>query len=244
MRRALDLRSVAVVALWGAPLLAEPPPNTPGGGGQPESATRALAAPEPAEGDVRGAESTSHGVDRRADAAAEPEPSLSIPIFHSLGLMAVMRATETVIWPEPFADFHLGRMGSSYRRAFTEPPRWDGSRAAFEWDGDPWYVNGIGHALFGSEVYLRARTCRNGVLVSLALATAASTLWEYGIEAAHVQPSGFDLWYTPLSGLVLGELRYLGWSAAARLPRSGLRRALKVVLDPLGELERAAGTDC
>lgn len=174
---------------------------------------------------------------------ADPQ-SWTIPSAHALGLMTSMRLTEAVIWPEPFADTSLARMGRSYEAAFTLPPKWDSSKRAFEWDGDPWWVNSVGHALFGSELYLRARTCHNAILPALAFTAIGSTVWEYGFEANGVRPSALDLWYTPAAGLVLGEARYLGWSLARRIGDRTWRGVLTGVLDPFGELERWAGTKC
>ena len=177
-------------------------------------------------------------------AVDEPEPSWTIPSLHALGLMTTMRLGEAVIWPEPFADTDLGRIGRSYRAAFTQAPKWDSDRAAFEWDGDPWWVNSVGHALFGSELYLRARSCRNGVLPALAFTALGSTVWEYGFEANGVRPSALDLWYTPAAGLVLGEARYQTWRLARGIADPTWRGLLTGVLDPFGELERWAGTKC
>lgn len=174
----------------------------------------------------------------------EETRSWTIPSLHALGLMSAMRASEAVLWPEPFAETDLSVIGRHYEAAYTRPPKWDSSRPAFEWDGDPWWLNGFGHALFGSELYLRARTCHNSVLPALAFTAIGSTLWEYGFEANGVRPSGFDLWYTPAAGLVLGEARYLGWSLARRMSDRTWRGILTGVLDPLGELERWAGTKC
>ncbi len=155
-----------------------------------------------------------------------------------------MRLTEAVIWPDPFAETSLSRAGESYEEAFEKPPKWDSHARFLEWDGDPWYVNGIGHALFGSELYLRARTCQNGVLGAFLFAAAGSTLWEYGFEANAVRPSGLDLWYTPTAGLILGEARYAAWASARTLRDGGWRSVFTTVLDPFGELERALGTPC
>lgn len=180
-----------------------------------------------------------------ADATSTPEDgSWTVPTLHALGLMTTMRITEAIIWPEPFADPDLGRMGRSYERAFTEWPRFDSSEPAFQWDGDPWYVNGVGHALFGSELFLRARACHHDVVPALLFTAAGSTVWEYGFEANGVQPSALDLVYTPAAGLVLGEARFWAWSAARRLDDRGWRAVLTGVLDPFGELERALGTGC
>lgn len=179
-----------------------------------------------------------------APAAVADEQSWTIPSLHALGLMTTMRLGEAVIWPEPFADTDLARMGRSYEAAYTQPPKWDSSRRAFEWDGDPWWVNSIGHALFGSELYLRARTCHHGVLPALAFTAIGSTVWEYGFEANGVRPSALDLWYTPAAGLVLGEARYQGWRLARGIGDRTWRGLLTGVLDPFGELERWAGTKC
>lgn len=204
------------------------------------SVTVSAKAEEPQRAAAAPGEPTRQG---NGDAGSDRKESWTVPVLHGLGLMTTMRVTEAFIWPEPFADLHLGRVGERYEAAFTQPPKWDSSASAFEWDGDPWWLNAGGHALFGSELYLRARTCRKNVLEALLLTTAGSTLWEYGFEANGVRPSGLDLWYTPLSGLVLGELRYQGFRAARRASSPALR-AVGAVLDPLGELERALGTPC
>ena len=180
------------------------------------------------------------------DTNTEPDlaPSWTVPVVHGLSLMTAMRIGEAVIWPDPFADLDLDRIGKSYARAFSEPPLWDSSASAFEWDGDPWWLNTGGHALFGSEIYVRARICGRNVAEALLLTTAGSTLWEYGFEANAVQPSAFDLVYTPIAGLLLGEARHALWSSARRLESRAWRSALTTVFDPLGELERALGTRC
>lgn len=163
-----------------------------------------------------------------ATAADDRGPELAVPIVHSVALMAVMRAGEAVIWPDPFA--RTAHFGAHYEEAFTRPPIFP--------DGDPWYVNYVGHAAFGSELYLRARSCRLGWAGALAFAAAGSVLWEYGFEANGVRPSALDLVYTPVVGAALGELRHL---VVSRTPP---RSAARFVFDPFGELERAAGADC
>jgi hypothetical protein len=181
--------------------------------------------------------------------AARPKTELgeswAVPIGHSLALMTTMRLTEAIIWPNPFADIEPDAIGQRYRDAFTLPPKWDSDARLFEWDGDRWEINVIGHALFGSELFLRPRICKKRLLLALAFTTAASAVWEYGFEANGVRPSGVDLWYTPLSGLVLGEARYLAWSAAAELEHPIWRAVLTGLFDPLGELERGVlGVPC
>lgn len=189
------------------------------------------------------------GAARAAEPATEagevsPEPTWLVPSLHALGLMTTMRATEAYLWPEPFAETDRFSIASHYHAAFTEPPRWDSSRPFFERDGDRWQINVVGHGLFGSELYLRARTCRKPLWQALVFTGLASATWEYGFEANGVRPSALDLAFTPAAGLVLGEARYLVWSRARRLPASAARSALSALVDPLGELERALGAPC
>ncbi|MCA9593249.1 MAG: DUF3943 domain-containing protein [Myxococcales bacterium] len=172
-------------------------------------------------------------------AAAEP-PRWDVPTTHAVGLMTTMRTAEIFIWPEPFARFDPG----GYERAFSQPPKWDTSQPAFEWDGDPWAVNVLGHGLFGSELYLRVRSCRHGVVPALAFTTLGSAVWEYGFEANGARPSGLDLVYTPAAGLVLGEARLLGWRAAKGISDPTWRGILSTLFDPFGELERGLGARC
>lgn len=174
----------------------------------------------------------------------EQPDSWTIPIVHSLALLTTMRIAEAVIWPEPFAETNLEIIGERYREAFTEPPKYDPNVHFLISDGDPWYVNAIGHPLFGSEMYTRARICNRNQLESLAFTIAGSTIWEYGFEASGVRPSALDLVFTPLSGWILGEGRYQLWKAASGIESKGWRIFTSSLVDPFGELERAIGTDC
>lgn len=173
---------------------------------------------------------------------SEPHESWLVPSLHALGLMIVMRGTETYLWPEPFA--RTSRFAYHYEQAFTRPPLFDTSRPLFEADGDRWHINVIGHGLFGSELYLRARTCNKPLWQALLFTGAASTLWEYGFEANGVRPSGLDLVFTPAAGIVLGEARLQLWRFAGTLESGAGRSVLRGVMDPLGELERWAGAPC
>jgi hypothetical protein len=172
------------------------------------------------------------------------KPVWDVPVWHSLGLMTSLRVTEAYLWPEPFAETRWSVVGPRYEAAFTRPPKWDSSRAAFEWDGDPWYINLVGHAALGAELYFRPRACGHGVLASLGQATAGAIVWDYLFEASGVRPSGLDLWYTPLAGAVLGELRFIGYHATRRVSSRALRVVLQGLLDPMGQIERAIGAAC
>ena len=175
-------------------------------------------------------------------APRSPVPNVVVPALHGLALMSVMRATETVLWPDPFAKPE--QFGARYEEAFTSAPVFDSRRPFMRWDGDPLVVNALGHAVFGSELHLRARQCRFGWAGALAFTAATSALWEYGFEANGARPSALDLVYTPLAGLALGEARFFAYRAASELRSPAARDAIHAVVDPLGEIERAAGADC
>ena len=175
-------------------------------------------------------------------APAEPKPYLVVPIFHGLALMTVMRVSESFLYPDPFS--RTEHFAAHYREAFTKEPLFDGSRRAFEWDGDSWTINVIGHGLFGSELYLRARTCHLPWYGALAFTGAASTLWEYGFEGNGVRPSALDLVFTPLAGMALGEARHLLWRSAGTVSGPVLRTVLRAAVDTFGEAERAFGAGC
>jgi Domain of unknown function (DUF3943) len=176
-----------------------------------------------------------------AGGAGRGGPRWGPPIAHSLAVMAGTRLAEAYLYPEPFARTDPGFWGERYRDAFTKPPIFEPARPLFRWDGDPWIINVVGHGLMGSEYYARARACRFSHLGALAFAAGASAVWEYAFEGNGVRPSALDLVYTPLAGAALGEARYQAWRAAAGVGPAGLRVALRVVLDPFGELERGAG---
>ncbi len=174
----------------------------------------------------------------------DAEPRTDVVMIHTLAVMTTMRTAEAVIWPLPFADVDPFFWAQSYGAALGQAPKWDSSQRAFEWDGDPWPINVFGHALLGSELYFRARVCRHSIPGALLFATGASAMWEYMFEGNAVRPSGLDLWYTPMAGWVVGELRHAGWRTASRIGNAPLRGVMRFVLDPLGSIERAAGAPC
>jgi hypothetical protein len=171
-------------------------------------------------------------------------PDYWTPSWHALSLMTVMRVGEAVLWPDPFAETRLAVIGEHYAEAFTRPPVWDSGRPAFEWDGDPWPINVVGHALLGAELYYRPRACGHGALAALGFAVVGAAVWDYGFEASGVRPSGLDLWYTPLSGALLGEARYWVTRSAGGIDDPTIRGIVRTLFDPLGEFERALGAPC
>ncbi len=186
------------------------------------------------------------GLERANESGLEPlasPPDLVVPSLHALGLMTVMRLSEAYLWPHPFAETNPHVLAQHYQAAFTRRPRWNTELPLFEADGDRWQINVIGHGLFGSELYMRARSCHLPVWQALLFTGVASATWEYVVEANGVRPSALDLTFTPLSGLLLGEARYQGFRSSRSL--SGpLRVALGVLFDPFGELERSLGAGC
>jgi hypothetical protein len=208
-------------------------------------ATAVAARAAHAEGPTREHDPTRAG-DTHPSTLVRPEPRalLTPPVLHALGLMTGMRLSEAYLWPQPFAETRPLDLGLHYQAAFSRPPLWDGSRPLFEEDGDRWQINVLGHGLFGSELYLRARSCRFAAWQALVFAGVASATWEYGFEASGVRPSALDLTFTPAAGLVLGEARYQAWRAARRLSPGALRATLSWLVDPLGDVERALGSPC
>lgn len=170
--------------------------------------------------------------------APEPDasPRFVPPLVHAAALMTTMRTVEWFLWPHPFAETE--GFAAQWKDSFTHAPKFDPSRRAFEWDGDRWWINAVGHTLFGSELYLRSRACEFGWAGALAWTAGTSAVWEYGFEGNGVRPSAFDLVWTPLAGLALGELRYALLRAASRAP-GGFRTVARVVVDPLGGLDHA-----
>jgi hypothetical protein len=110
---------------------------------------------------------------------------------------------------------------------FTEGPRFDNDR---------FYFNYIAHPIDGSEFYLTARNRNLSWWQSLSYAAAVSTSFELFIESAYERASWQDLFITPVSGAVLGELR---WQAKKSLehPSTGrpigtANKILYVFIDP------------
>lgn len=168
-------------------------------------------------------------------AAARPRLEWTVPAAHAGGVLLGMRLAVNVAWPSAYDPTRLDEAREQLRLAFTRPPEFRRDRALIESDGDPWWINGIGHAAFGSEIYGRTRQCGGGPVAALLLTTATSVAWEYGLEAPHKRPSAVDLVWTPLAGALVGEGRF-------RLHRwLRARNAspwLLFAVDPFGEGER------
>jgi hypothetical protein len=173
---------------------------------------------------------------------ARPAPSWQVPVAHAGGVLLGMRISLGLLWPEAYDPTRFAGQRDQLRLAYTRPPELRRDRTLLESDGDPAWLNGIGHGLFGSEVYGRTRQCGHGALAAFLATAATSVVWEYGLEAPHKRPSAIDLVWTPVVGGVLGEARF-------RLHRSLRARGsapwLLFVVDPFGEAERRlVGSGC
>ena len=120
-------------------------------------------------------------------------------------------------------------------------PEFKGLKSNFtkgpSFDFDNFYFNYIAHPYDGSEFYLVARNRKLTWWQSLLYAAAVSTTFEFLIESAYEGASWQDLWITPVTGAVIGELR---WQAKKALedPQTGkpvgtVNKILHVVVDPV-----------
>ena len=189
-------------------------------------------------------------IDREpAPASQRPEPQAEggwrIPVLHAAGTLAAMRISASILWPQAYDPTRLPDQFRGLERAWSRLPEFRRDRPLLGSDGDPWTINVFGHGLFGSEIYARTRQCGHGPAASAAAVAATSFAWEYVVEAPYKRPSAVDLVWTPLGGLVFGELRF----QLGRWLREGastpVRTILLVATDPFGELERRVfGTRC
>lgn len=174
----------------------------------------------------------------RPTPAPEAAPGWLVPTLHSAGFVSTMYLCSVAIWPQSFAVAETGDNWARFREGFRSPPEWRRTADPFEWDGDPWLINVIGHGLFGSEFYLRHRQYRQPPWVAVLMTVAWSVAWEYLVESWHKHPSGIDLAWTPTAGSLLGETRFQLYRRVRRMPRSVGRHVLFYLLDPFGQLER------
>jgi hypothetical protein len=94
-------------------------------------------------------------------------------------------------------DTAYQRGSANLKRAWTEPP---------VWDGDNVFNNYMGHPYAGAFYYNMMRSQGGTVWQSVGYTVFQSALWEYVVEAVAEQPSIQDLIVTPVAGSLLGEL--------------------------------------
>lgn len=165
---------------------------------------------------------------------AQPEPSWSVPVAHAGGVLLGMRLAVSLRWPDAYDPSRRASQERQLRLAYTRPPELRRGNLLTS-DGDPAWINGVGHALFGAEVYGRTRQCGHGALAGFLAAASASVVWEYALEAPYKRPSAVDLVWTPVVGAVVGEGRF---QLRRWLESRGASGWWLTVIDPLGDLER------
>lgn len=146
--------------------------------------------------------------------------SATVLAFDTVMLLAFTQLpTDVTGWHEP--EFN------GLKKNFTEGPRVDNDRFAF---------NYIAHPLAGSEYYLIARNRGLNWWQSMSYSAALSSIFEFLIESAYEQAAWQDIWITPVSGTVIGELR---WQVKKALenpytgkPVGTFNKILYVVIDP------------
>lgn len=124
--------------------------------------------------------------------------------------MLGIQVTALVLFPPSNASGRLQPSVTQFQRSFNAPPTWN--------DAEPWTTNYVAHPIMGSLLYTAARRSNYGPVGSFLFATAASTVWEYGVESWFTQPSWNDLLVTSTTGALIGEAR---WWARQRLLRGG-----------------------
>lgn len=186
------------------------------------------------------ADSSSMGTEAAAP-STQPDAGTvwAVPVGHAAGVLVGMRLALSLIWTSAYSPLPLRRAAAQFEHAYTMPPEYHGSRPLLESDNDPWTINVFGHGLFGSEIYGRTRQCGASPWQALAFAAGTSAVWEYGIESFNKRPSAIDLVATPLFGAVVGEARFQALRWLRGRPRGFWRGLGEIVIDPLGEGERA-----
>ena len=151
-------------------------------------------------------------------------PTLYVLTFQGIGLALISSLDHDDSSYQSFQYDH-------FEDGFTHSP---------DWDPDDWYWNYLGHPLWGSETYLRARSQNFTWWQSFLFALAASTFWEFCVESWVTPPSEQDLFITPLAGIIIGEGRYIAKRSLVK--RKGTSaRVLSVVIDPLQSLVEVIG---
>jgi len=123
-------------------------------------------------------------------------------------------------WSDRFIQDGLSNLGEAY----TKPP---------VWDDDHWYHNYVGHPYGGSLYYNTVRSQGAGPGESFLFSVLLSTQWEYFFEAVAERPSIQDLFITPITGSILGELIHDMTVSMKRNGTSFPERAVILVLNPM-----------
>lgn len=149
--------------------------------------------------------------------------------FYVMGYNIAM-GTYLVIAPEYVTKwnkkdkFQLTSILHQYHESFTKPP---------VIDKDLFIVNYIGHPYQGGFYYNAIRSQGANIWQSSLFCIGQSLLWEYGWEAGMEQPSIQDLFTTPLTGILIGELSHV---ATIKMSKNGFKWyevALVCIINPI-----------
>ena len=171
------------------------------------------------------------------------EKRTTIPFVRTALVQTGMYVAAGALWPEAYSPFLGKRNLRQFKESWSDPPEYNFDANILASDGDWWTFNLLLHGLFGSEMYLAARDWGHRPVVAFLYALLGSTVWEYLIEGWTKQPSAVDLVWTPGFGSLFGELRYRAVRATYRIRNRALSRTLRILVDPLGEMERTV-MDC
>ena len=167
------------------------------------------------------------------------EKRVTIPFVRAALVQTGMYTACAALWPEAYSPFLGERNRRQFKESWSNPPEYNFDPNILASDGDWWTFNLLLHGLYGSEMYLAARDWGHRPAIAFLYALLASTVWEYLIEGWTKQPSAIDLVWTPGFGTLLGELRFRAVRATFRIHNRALSRTLRILVDPLGEMERA-----
>ena len=128
-----------------------------------------------------------------AEDPKKDEINFTKPVVYTLSLMAVGYGALLLTDEFDYPSY------TTFRSSYNSWPKRD---------PDSWTYNYVGHPLWGSETYLRAREANFGMIGSIAFNMAASLFWEYLVESWSEHASIQDLIITTGAGWIIGEIRY------------------------------------
>jgi hypothetical protein len=200
----MNLRAFSLAALLAAlPTLAP--------GAEPFAGEVRLAQPEPFKWELQPPSLEASDLRLRASDFLPPSLEQRPGRMVSFGsAMFGLQIASLVLFPPQNWSGGARPRAAQFLNAFQAAPVWD--------DGDPWTTNFVLHPLMGSLLYTAARRSNYGPVGAFLFASAASTVWEYGVESWFEQPSWPDLLVTSTTGALIGEAR---WWARQRLLREG-----------------------
>lgn len=161
-----------------------------------------------------------------------------IPFVRIAALESIMVVASAALWPESYSPLKTGKNWKQFKESWTNPPNYVYDTNILGSDGDWWYFNLLAHGILGSELYLAARDWGYRPVTAGLFAIYTSFVWEYMVEGWFRLPSTVDLFWTPLAGILIGELRFLGVKAAYKIKNQRVSLLVRIMLNPLGELER------